>query len=295
MKDINSPRVWTALITPMLDNGSVDYEALEKLLKQQEAAGNAITILGSTGEALNIDENEKKKILELACNLNLSVPLMAGVGGINLNTQIEWIKYLNTLPLDCYLLVVPLYAKPGVYGQYGWFSELMDVSEKPCMIYNVPGRTAKNLELEALKMLAGHKNFWAIKEASGSKEEFAKYKAAAPDALAMSGDDLMLPVFADLGAGGVVSVASNVWPKETALYAEQCLNGSFDGEEVWRKGIEALFSASNPVPVKALMNGLGMINSPKVRLPLSEKDLPGLEPLNTADQSIKDWFARQKS
>lgn len=294
MKDLNSFPVWTAVITPMNSDGSVDYESLENILRQQEAAGNGITILGSTGEALNIDDDEKKKILEFACGLKLSMPLMAGVGGINLNTQKEWIGYLNTLPIDCYLLVVPLYAKPGIYGQYGWFKELMDVSDKPCMLYNIPGRTAKNLEFETLKMLSGHKNFWAIKEASGSEEEFAKYTKAAPNALMMSGDDMMLPAFSKLGAKGVVSVASNVWPEETGLYAKQCLDGSFAGGDVWKPAIEALFSASNPVPVKALMHELGMIGSATVRLPLSEKDLDDIQALKEADESIGNWFKEQE-
>lgn len=294
MKDLNSFSVWTAIITPMHPDGSVDYESLENLLKQQESAGNGITILGSTGEALNIDDDEKKKILELACSLKLSVPLMAGVGGINLNTQKQWVEHLNTLPIDCYLLVVPLYAKPGINGQYGWFKELMDTSDRPCMLYNIPGRTAKSLEFETLTMLSGHKNFWAIKEASGSEEEFSKYVKAAPGALMMSGDDMMLPAFAKLGAKGVVSVASNVWPEATGLYAEQCLDGSFASSDVWKPAIEALFSASNPVPVKALMYELGMIKSATVRLPLSDKDLEDTEALKKADDSINNWFKQQK-
>lgn len=294
MKDINSYKVWTALITPMNDDGSVDYKTLEKLLRQQEIAGNGLTILGSTGEALNIDDDEKKKILELACGMNLSVPLMAGVGGVNLNTQTAWIEYLNSLPLDCYLLVVPLYAKPGPHGQYGWFSALMDAANKPCMIYNVPGRTAKILEFETLKMLSGHKNLWAIKEASGSEEEFAKYAKAAPNALMMSGDDLMLPAFSKIGAKGVVSVASNVWPEATNLYAKLCVDGIFKDQNVWGPAIEALFCASNPVPVKALMHHKGVINSAKVRLPLSEKDMPDINIVKKADSAIREWFESNK-
>lgn len=293
MKDINAYQIWTAIITPMSEDGSVDYDGLEKILRQQEAANNAITLLGSTGEALNIDDDEKKQILNFAIDLKLNVPLMAGVGGINLHTQKEWIEYLNGLELDCYLLVVPLYAKPDTYGQYGWFKSLMDVSRRPCMLYNVPGRTAKSLDFEALSMLKDHKNLWAIKEASGSEAEFTKYTQTAPSALMMSGDDAMLPKFSKLGAKGVVSVASNVWPEAAHEYAAQCVKGTFNDDVIWGSCIESLFCVSNPVPIKALMHDLGMISSPKVRLPLSEKDLPGLDDLRKADSDIKTWLDRQ--
>ena len=288
-KDINSYQVWTAIITPMNDDGSIDYESFEKLLREQDAAGNAITILGSTGEALNIDLSERKQILDFAIGLKLTVPLMAGVGGININEQSAWVEYLNQLEIDAYLLVVPLYAKPGVHGQYGWFKTLLDTAKKPCMLYNVPGRTAKNLEIETVKMLADHSNFWAIKEASGSETEFSKYHASAPKAKMMSGDDLMLPAFAKLGAEGVVSVASNVWPNAAKIYARQCLGGSFKSEELWKNAINALFIASNPIPAKAILHKLGRIKSPELRLPLSSKDMDGLEKIVSLSDQIRQW------
>lgn len=290
-KDINTYQVWTAIITPMDNDGSIDYESLEKLLKEQAAAGNAITILGSTGEALNIDLSERKQVLDFALTLNLEVPLMAGVGGINLNEQLSWVEYLNNLDIDAYLLVVPLYAKPGIHGQHGWFKALLDLAKKPCMLYNVPGRTAKNLEIETVEMLTGHSNFWSIKEASGSEEEFSKYHTAAPNAKMMSGDDLMLPAFAKLGAEGIVSVASNVWPKATNIYAAKCLDGSLDADsaELWREAINALFAASNPIPAKAILHKLGRIKSAELRLPLSSKDMAGLDNLASLSERIEAW------
>lgn len=288
-KDINSYQVWTAIITPMNDDGSIDYESFKKLLREQDASGNAITILGSTGEALNIDLSERKQILDFAIGLKLTVPLMAGVGGININEQSAWVEYLNQLEIDAYLLVVPLYAKPGVHGQYGWFKTLLDTARKPCMLYNVPGRTAKNLEIETVKMLADHPNFWAIKEASGSEAEFSKYHASASKAKMMSGDDLMLPAFAKLGAEGVVSVASNVWPDAAKIYARQCLDGSFKSEELWKNAINALFIASNPIPAKAILHKLGRIKSPELRLPLSSKDMDGLEKIVSLSDQIRQW------
>lgn len=294
-KDIDKYQVWTAIVTPMDDDGSIDYESFEKLLKKQDAAGNAITILGSTGEALNIDLTERKEVLDFAIGLNLEVPLMVGVGGINLNEQSQWVEHLNSLNVDAYLLVVPLYAKPGAHGQYGWFKHLLDLSTKPCMLYNVPGRTAKNLEIETVKMLVDHPSFWAVKEASGSEKDFAAYKAAAPKAKMMSGDDLLLPEFAKLGAEGVVSVASNVWPEATKEYAAQCINGTFKDNAVWAESIESLFSSSNPIPTKALLKEQGRIKSTTLRLPLSINDMGDIEIVKNADRKISEWFSQQTS
>ena len=293
MKDINSYQVWTAIITPMNRGSSVDYESLGHLLKVQEAARNAITILGSTGEALNIDEAERRAILDFAMGLDLDVPIMVGVGGINLHQQTEWVQYLNTLDVDAYLFVVPPYAKPGIHGQAGWFNALLDIAKKPVMLYNLPGRTSVKLEISALEMIKDHPNSWAVKEASGSEEEFAAYIRTAPNLRFMSGDDAMLPSFAKLGAEGVVSVASNVWPEATGEVARQCLGGSFQDTEMWDNATKALFCASNPVPVKALLHDLGRIKTPELRLPLSSHDMADIEIVRQANTSIESWFARQ--
>lgn len=293
-KDIDAYQVWTAIVTPMNGDGSIDYESFEKLLRQQDKAGNALTILGSTGEALTIDEDEKKEVLDFAIGLDLSVPIMVGIGGINLRQQKEWVEYLNTINVDCYLMVVPLYAKPGVHGQYGWFKTLLDSALKPCMLYNVPGRTAKKLELEAAQMLKDHPRFWAIKEASGSTDEFAAYAEGLPNVRMMSGDDPMLPAFSKLGAKGVVSVAANVWPDATHEFARQCVDGTFTDDAIWQKAASALFCASNPIPAKALLKVLGRIKTAELRLPLSKDDMPDLEIVKQANTSIESWFADQK-
>lgn len=293
MNDLSTYSVWTAVVTPMNEDSSVNYDDLKSVLQAQAAAGNAITILGSTGESLNIDESEKRQILEFAIDLKLGVPLMVGVGGINLNTQLEWIDYLNTLEVDNYLLVVPLYAKPGAEGQYGWFKALLDRANKPCTLYNVPGRTAAKMSLTAVKKLSGHPNFWGIKEASGSAEEFVEYSKAAPQAVMLSGDDPLLPAFSKLGAKGVISVAANVWPVATHEIANQCLEGTFKDDDMWSQATAALFCASNPVPVKALMSDLGQIKTPELRLPLSSKDMLDIDVARDADASVQEWLAKQ--
>lgn len=291
LQKINSTPLWTAVITPMLENGDVDYDSLRNILKAQEEAGNGVLTLGSTGEALNLDREEMEKILDFTLEQNLSVPVMCGVGGINLGETKKWVEYLNTKNLDAYLMVSPLYAKPGGEGQYEWFKTLMDTATKPVMMYNVPGRTGSPLSLKAVERLNGHQNFWAVKEASGSPEKFEQYVAAAGNGRVYSGDDALCPAFAPLGAKGLVSVAANVWPKETHRYITDCLAGSLgDAAKLWEDCSNSLFIASNPIPVKVLMSELAMIKTPVLRAPLTHKDLTDGSPLMNSHHRIHDWF-----
>lgn len=293
MKDINSTRLWTALITPMTDEGDVDYTTLEHLCREQDQAGNGILVLGSTAEALNLNTEEKNKIFEFIPTLNLSVPLMAGVGGINLESTTKDINYLNKLNYDCYLLVTPLYAKPGEKGQTHWFHTLLEESTKPCMLYNVPGRTGCALNLQTVSSLKDHQNFWAIKEASGSPIDFEKYVKASSPKKVYSGDDAMLTEYAPLGCQGLVSVASNCWPKQTHLYTNLCLSNELLDDHQWQKWSNHLFLASNPVPVKALMHHLGQIKSSVCRSPLNHGDMAQLEELIESSNEVTNWYQQK--
>lgn len=287
---LSSFSCWTALITPFLQNGEIDYASLEKLLKMQDEAQNGILLLGSTGESMSLSLEERKEVLNFALRQNLKSPLMAGVGGINLKEMEVWVNYLNTLDLDAYLMVTPLYSKPGAKGQEHWFRTLLGSASKPCMLYNIPGRSGISLNFQTVFNIRDQKNFWAIKEASGRVDDFTKYRDSAPHIKIYSGDDGMLPQFIPSGCYGVVSVASNVWPKETHQYAKKSLNGDFkDFYPVWTKAPSELFSASNPIPVKSLMAQLGIISSPILRAPLTHEDLPSMEPVMKAHEMIKQW------
>ncbi len=293
--DINQTPLWSAVITPMNEDGSIDFDSLQAVLEAQNDAGNGILILGSTGEALNIDEKEAKEVLEFACRLKRNVPLMCGIGGINLKSTLNWTEYLNTLNIDCYLVVTPLYAKPGDIGQYNWFKSILDCAKKPCMLYNVPSRTGKDMSLSAVEKLSHHQNFWAIKEASGSVEKFEQYvKACGGNQAVYSGDDALLPDFTKVGAKGLVSVAANSWPKATHMYTRMCLDNSLSSEdiEMWKEATESLFVASNPIPVKWLMAHDNQIKCANLRAPLCLDDMCEVDRVKKNHHNIEQWIKK---
>ncbi len=286
-----NPVLWTAIVTPLTADGDLSLTDFETLLRMQESAGNGIVILGSTGEGLNLSEEERRRIVAFTCSLNLTVPVMCGVGGFDLPGTLTWLRYLETQHLDAYLMVTPLYSKPGENGQYAWFSALLNTATRPCMLYNVPGRTGCQLNKEAVRRLASHPHFWAIKEASGSEEQFAAYVAAARDVLVFSGDDPMMGEYAPLGAHGLVSVAGNIWPDATRTYVELALAGELTPEDIalWKEASAALFIASNPVPVKTILMLDGHISTNTVKLPLHANDMPPSHPLSAISRRVRDW------
>jgi 4-hydroxy-tetrahydrodipicolinate synthase len=292
MKNINEYPLWTAIVTPMNEDSTVDYLSFEKILREQEAAKNGVVILGSTGEALNLTKEECKKVLEYGLSLKLNIPVMTGIGGFNQKEILEYVSYLNTLPLDAYLVVTPLYAKPGEHGQTEWFKAILDLATKPCMLYNVPGRTGVKMNFNAVKNLAGHTNFWAIKEASGSVEDFKKYVEANPLARVYSGDDGMVPDYTPYGCVGLVSVASNCWPVETRAYVVKSLEKKLSPAEadLWKKACDTLFIAANPVPVKNIMQVQGRIKTNVLRAPLSHKDFADNSAVIAANKNIQTWY-----
>ncbi len=289
---MNDTQLWTALITPMKNNGDIDLDDLASLIHRQDRAGNGVLILGSTGEGLALGLEDKRRIVETAVTLDIDVPLMAGVGGFNLRQQIEWIEYCQGHGIDSFLLVTPLYSKPDLRGQIAWFKALLDAAEKPCMIYNIPSRTGVKLQPGVLRELKDHPSLVAIKEASGSIADYQEFRKAAPELTFYSGDDSLTPFFSVAGCDGLISVVANVWPEATHRYVEWSLAGR--GAELlplWQECTDLMFSASNPIPVKVLLKEKGWIKSSALRPPLTEEDLEDHESLIKADRRINDWFA----
>lgn len=163
------------------------------------------------------------------------------------------------------------------------------------MIYNIPSRTGVKLFPEVLEELEHHENLWAVKEASGSLHDFQTFKKTIPSIPLFSGDDGLMPFFSAAGGSGLVSVASNVWAKETKLYVEKCLAGdTVSLFPIWTDAIKALFSASNPIPLKVLMKEKGLIETSVLRLPLTDEDLSSSEQLHSSDKAILNWYELNK-
>lgn len=283
--------LWTALVTPMDENGDINPDELASLIHKQDEAGNGVLILGSTGEGLALSLEDKKTVVETASSLSIDVPLMVGVGGFNMQEQLEWIEYCYQFDIDSFLLVTPLYAKPNLKGQEAWFRVLMNAADHPCMIYNVPSRTGVKLHPDVFSALKDHPNLFALKEASGSIAEYQEFRKRAPKLPIFSGDDGLTPFFAAAGCQGLVSVMANVWPKATHRYVEWCLQGR--GPELlpmWQECSEALFSASNPIPAKILLAEKGWIQSPVLRMPLTADEIEDITPLLEADERVEEWY-----
>lgn len=283
--------LWTALVTPMKQNGDINRDELASLIHKQDEAGNGVLILGSTGEGLALSLEDKQEVVKTAANLNIDVPLMVGVGGFNLREQLEWMSYCNQFEIDSFLLVTPLYAKPNVKGQIHWFDSLMDAADKPCMLYNVPSRTGVKMHPDALEAVSDHPNLYALKEASGSVDDYQEFRKRAPELPVYSGDDALTPFFAAAGCAGLVSVMANVWPKATHRYVEWCLQGR--GPELlplWQECSDALFAASNPIPTKILLAEKGWISSATLRAPLTAQEIEDPQFLLEADQRISNWL-----
>jgi len=292
IKDI---RLWTALVTPLLPNGDIDFINLIQLAKRQAEVGNGITLLGSTGEGLALTRDEQYAVVSCICDLSLDVPIMVAVGGYDLSAQVAWIKQCNQLAIDSYLLASPIYAKPGVVGLTHWFNTLLDASVLPCMIYNIPSRSGIHIPVEVMQNIQDHENCWAMKEASGDLNTFLNFKAGCPSLDLFSGEDAMMPYLAGAGVAGLVSVMSNVWPEATNKYVTMSISGQHQSLfPVWKNAVDSLFQVVSPIPVKVLMHQINLLNFSTLRAPLTALEISekpeALNNLMQMDQKINLWF-----
>lgn len=285
------------MVTPLTKEGGVDYESFETILRKQEEADNGILVLGSTGEGLNLLDDEKREIVKFVKLLDLKVPLMVGLGGFHIEAQIKFMNYCDEVGVDAFLLVNPIYAKPGKEGQLAWFSALMKETKTSCMIYNVPSRTGIHMHPEVPATISNtFPNYIGLKEASGSIDKLKAFIQAAPKAPVYCGDDNLIKEFIDEGAVGLVSVASNTWPQKTRKQIELYLTNKAELTfKEWVQCANLLFDAPSPVPVKTLLQHKGWIANDQVRLPLSADDLKPEteEALLEADKKINAWFSDQ--
>ncbi len=264
----------TAIITPF-KNGKIDYEAYEKLVEWQIGQGiSAIVVAGTTGEGSTLTDKEHKDIIKFTVDkVNGRVPVIAGTGSNDTAYAIELTKFACEAGADAMLVVSPYYNKATQKGLIASFTAIADASTKPIILYNVPSRTGCNILPETAAALAEHPNIVAIKEASGNISQIAQLARLTAGKLDIysGNDDQIVPVMS-LGGKGVISVLSNLMPKETNDICMDYLNG--DHEKALNKQLEllplvdALFCEVNPIPVKAAMAAMGFGEN-SLRLPLT--------------------------
>ena len=265
----------TAIITPF-KNGKIDYDRFGNIIEQQIAGSiDAIVVAGTTGEAATLTHEEHCECMKYVVEKVAGrVPVIAGTGSNDTAYGIELSQYACEVGADALLLVTPYYNKATPKGLIKSFLETANKTNKPIILYNVPSRTGCNITLPVYRELAKHERIVAVKEASGNLSAIAELMAECGDSLDIysGNDDQIVPIMS-LGGKGVISVLSNVMPKETHDMTMACLGGDFKrGAEMqlkYLKLINALFCEVNPVPVKTAMAELGFCDV-EMRLPLCE-------------------------
>lgn len=275
-----------ALVTPMKNN-KVDYDAMEKLLEFQiENLTDAIVVCGTTGEAPTLEDDEHLDVIEFCVEkVNKRIPVIAGTGSNNTAHAIMMNKEAEKRGADGLLWVSPYYNKATQKGLVEHYTTLAKSTTLPAILYNVPSRTGVNILPETVEKLADIENIVAVKEASGKVEQAVEIIERCGDKIDVysGNDDITVPIMS-VGGKGVISVLSNVLPKETHLMCEYALNGDFkkagEMQVKYYNLIKALFKEVNPIPVKAALNLMGIIEK-DIRLPLSPMEGENLKYLKT--------------
>jgi len=265
--------VATALVTPLNEKG-VDYPALERLINWQIDQGiNALVICGTTGEGSTLTDEEHRKVLKFSLDVAAGrVPMIAGTGSNDAAYSIELTRFACEIGYDGMLLVTPYYNKTTQNGLVAFYTAIADASTKPVILYNVPSRTGVNIEPATYAKLADHPRICAIKEANGNLSKIVETMALVGNKLDLysGNDDQVVPMMA-CGGKGVISVLSNVIPKETVEMCDKYFAGDVAGAMELQKKylplINALFCEVNPIPAKAAMAALGFCDN-YLRLPL---------------------------
>lgn len=264
-----------ALVTPFNEDGSIDYPALENLVDYVINNGvNYLVALGTTGETPTLTAEEKKDVLScIVAKCGNRVPVVCGIGGNNTAEVLQQLKDYNLSGVSGILSVVPYYNKPTQEGLYQHFRAIANSTDKPIILYNVPGRTVTNmLPATSLRLANDFKNIVAIKEASGNMSQCMDLVAGKPPHFAvLSGDDdLVLPQIA-LGMEGVISVAANCFTKDFTTMVNNALDGNFDAAKTMHyrllEGIRLLFADGNPAGVKYVLSKMGLCKN-VMRLPI---------------------------
>lgn len=269
--------VATAIVTPMNENG-VDYDAFGRLIDWQIEQGiNGLVVAGTTGEGSTLSDEEHREVLAYAVKrINGRVPCIAGTGSNDTAYAIELTKYACSIGCDAMLVVTPYYNKATQKGLVKMFNAIADASTKPIIVYNIPSRTGVNIEPATFVELAKHPRIAAIKEASGNLSKMVEEFALLDGSLDIySGNDDQIVPTLSMGGKGVISVLSNIMPKETVAMCDAFFAGDVATAAKMQCKylplVQALFCEVNPIPVKAALAAMGRMEG-VIRLPLTEME-----------------------
>ena len=262
----------TALVTPFRD-GETDHESLARLVGYQLSSGvRGLLACGCTGEPATLSEGEKVAVIETVLEANEgTLQVLAGTGTNCTASSVEFTRKVSRMPVDGVLVITPYYNKPTAEGQLAHYTAVAEASEKPVIIYNVPGRTGTCMSVQTLAKLGEHPNIAGVKDAAGSVERVTELRNLSGMAYLSGDDHLALPqIF--MGASGVVSVTSNAVPGKMAQMTELGLQGKTAEavkihDELYPL-FRALFLETSPAPVKKALQLLGVIADHGTRLPL---------------------------
>jgi 4-hydroxy-tetrahydrodipicolinate synthase len=264
----------TALVTPFRRDGSLDEPTLRSLIKRQIDAGiDFLVPCGTTGESPTLTHEEHLLVVEIAVELAKGrVPVLAGAGGYNTTEVIALARELAEIGADGILSVTPYYNKPTQEGLFQHYRAIAEATSLPIILYSVQGRTGVNIEPATLRRLAAIENIVGIKEASGNISQMAAILNAVPDDfIVLSGDDAITLPIISLGGRGVISVVSNEIPADMARLTRLALDGDFQAARQIHRRVHPLmevnFVESNPIPVKAAMAQMSLLEA-IWRLPL---------------------------
>ncbi len=277
--------VGTAVVTPMNADGSINFDEFGRLLEFQVSGGaDAIVVCGTTGEASTMPDEEHLECIGYAVRkIAGRIPVIAGTGSNHTNHAISLSQQAEKLGADALLQVTPYYNKTSQRGLVKHFTAVADSVNIPIILYNVPGRTGVNISIDAYKELAKHPNIAATKEASGNFTLAAEIAAYTDLDIYSGNDDQVMPVLS-LGGKGVISVTSNLMPKEKHDEVELYLAGKqAEALEIQRRILafeKALFMDVNPIPVKEALNIMGF-NAGECRLPLASMTSEQIEKLRS--------------
>lgn len=283
---------YVALVTPMDNEGKVDYESLQKLVDfHKKNNTHGLVSVGTTGESATLPFDEHievvKKTVEFADG---TIPVIAGSGANSTDEAIFLSEQLQSTGISGFLSVVPYYNKPQQKGMVAHFNAIADSTDIPVLLYNVPGRTVADMLPETVAELSSHKNIVGLKDATGDMQRLKETQALVPeDFVLLSGDDPSSCEFLCAGGHGIISVTANLVPSQMSQMCEAAFSGEFERAHAIDKQIaplhSALFIEPNPVMPKWALWKMGLMNSANLRLPLV---LPETGSQNELEQVMRE-------